>query len=82
MAQTTIVTSRCIRWFGVLLLAVACGCSAAYHDYPCGCVPYGYCPLPPLPYAAYETCHTPVAACYLADQPVATHAESQPMDCQ
>jgi hypothetical protein len=29
------------------------GCAPAYHDYPQGCVRYGYCPPPPLPLVAY-----------------------------
>ena len=53
------------RWLGVVVLATALGCAAAYHDYPCGVVPYGYCPPPPLPYAEYDSCLTPVAAEYL-----------------
>lgn len=51
----------------MLLLAVPLvlpGCAAAYHDYPCGCVPYAYCPPPPLPYVTYSHCGcpTPIAA--------------------
>ena len=38
------------------------GCAPAYHDYPGGCVRYGYDPLPPMPYASYCGCPTPVAA--------------------
>ena len=80
MVERTNLKSRCIRCFGVLLLVVSCGCSAAYHDYRCGCVAYGYCPGPPLAYTAYDVCPTPIAACYLADQPPAPCAQSLPLD--
>jgi len=46
------------------LLTSAGGCASAYHDYPCGRVPYGYCAPPPLPYAQYEACPTPFANRY------------------
>lgn len=45
---------------GVILLAAA-GCAPAYHAYPCGCVPYGYCPEPPLPFTDYCGRPTPRA---------------------
>lgn len=38
------------------------GCAHAYHEYPCGCIPYDYCPEPPLPYTAYGECPTPIAS--------------------
>jgi hypothetical protein len=41
------------------LLVSLSGCAAAYHDYPGCCIPYLYCPPPPLPYVAYEGCHCP-----------------------
>ena len=47
------------------ILVGICGCAAAYHDYPCGNVHYGYCAPPPLPYAGFEACPTPLAAGYL-----------------
>jgi hypothetical protein len=37
----------------VALFATAGGCARAYHAYPCGCVPYGYCAEPPLPHVMY-----------------------------
>ena len=74
MVKRTILKSRCVGWFGLLPLVISCGCSAAYHDYPCGCVPYRYCPPPPMRYAAYDACPTPLAACYLEN---ATHWQSQ-----
>ena len=59
---------------GAMTLVVASGCAAAYHDYPDGCVAYDYCPLPPLPYATYQACPTPVAQCY------STVGETQPSE--
>jgi hypothetical protein len=52
----------CPMWHvtGVLLMSIA-GCAHAYHDYPCGCVPYGYCPPQPLAYTGYAACPTPMA---------------------
>lgn len=44
------------------LAVLSCGCAQAYHDYPCGCVPYGYGPEPPLPYRRYASCPTPIAS--------------------
>ena len=49
-----------------LLLAATAGCAAAYHDYPCGNISYGYCPPPPLPYTGFDTCPTPLAADYFS----------------
>jgi hypothetical protein len=58
------------------LLLGAIGCAAAYHDYPCGCPPYGYCPPSPLPYTVYCGCPTP-AAMHYGHKPVLTnHVES------
>jgi hypothetical protein len=57
----------------VLLIAIAGGCAAACHDCSCGgCVPYTYCPPPPLPYRTYCGCATPVAAYYSTSQQVVT----------
>ncbi len=36
--------------------ALVAGCAPAYHDYPHGCVRYGYCPPPPLPLVPYPLC--------------------------
>ena len=44
-----------------LAALVSLGCASAYHDNPCGCVSYDYCPRPPLPYIHYAGCPTPVA---------------------
>jgi hypothetical protein len=63
--------AQILYWCGVPLLAAACGCAAAYRDYPCGCVPYGYRAPPPLPYTAYDACPTPIAGCYVTEQPPA-----------
>jgi hypothetical protein len=51
----------------LFLLAVpvsVSGGAAAYHDYACGCPPYGYCPPSPLPYTGYCGCPTPAALHY------------------
>jgi hypothetical protein len=46
----------------VVVLAMYLGCASAYHSYPSGsCIPYGYCPEPPLPYATYESAHCPTS---------------------
>jgi hypothetical protein len=44
-----------IPWKTALLLVplLVAGCAPAYHDYPRGCVRYGYCPPPPLPHIWY-----------------------------
>ena len=50
---------------GLVFFLGLSGCARAYHAYPRGCcIPYDYCPAPPLPYAAYNDCHcpTPIAA--------------------
>lgn len=52
-------TSTMARLLGVALLASLSGCATAYHDYPGCCIPYRYCPCPPLPYITYEGCHCP-----------------------
>ncbi len=36
--------------------ALVAGCAPAYHEYPHGCVRYGYCPPPPLPPVPYPPC--------------------------
>jgi hypothetical protein len=53
-----------VMWLlaGVALFAGTGGCARAYHAYPCGCVPYGYCAEPPLPHVMYCGCCTAVAA--------------------
>ena len=54
--------------FAILALAVALihsGCARSYHAYPCGKVPYCYCPPTPLPYRHYCACPTCIAAQYL-----------------
>jgi hypothetical protein len=61
------MSSKRVLAFGVaLLLGVwGVGCSHAYHHYPpCSCIPYTYCPQPPLPYVTYGSCHcpTPIAS--------------------
>lgn len=60
---------RSMSWGGTILLIVSGGCAGAYHDYPCGCVPYGYSPPPPLAYTAYNAWPTPVAECFLTQNP-------------
>lgn len=62
-----------VGWCGVFVALAASGCAAAYHDYPCGCIPYAYCPPPPLAYGPYEACPTPIARCYALDQPALPH---------
>ena len=54
----------------IWLLISAGGCAAAYHDYPCGTVPYEYCAPQPLPYTGYDSCPTPIARYYLSQGPV------------
>lgn len=70
----------CLAWFGATLLVISGGCAAAYHDYPCGCIPYGYCPPPPLAYTVYNACPTPIARCYLADDVSARADLAMPPD--
>jgi hypothetical protein len=48
-------------WLAATLLTAMLGCAPAYHAYPCGCVPYGYCQEPPLPFTNYCGCPTPQA---------------------
>ena len=47
------------KLLGVVLIVSLSGCITAYHDYPGCCIPYLYCPPPPLPYVRYEGCHCP-----------------------
>jgi len=42
------------------------GCASSYHAYPCGRVPYCYCPPSPLPHSDYHACPTCLASKYLA----------------
>lgn len=56
------------RWLGLILLVSLSGCAQAYQSYPCGCIPYGYCPDRPLPYRTYSGCPTPIASTYLPKQ--------------
>ena len=58
--------AKILGFCGVPLLVAFAGCAAAYRDYPGGCVPYGYCPPPPLAYTVYDACPTPIANCYTA----------------
>ncbi len=53
-----------LGWCGAVLLIITGGCAPAYHAYPCGCIPYGYDPPPPLAYPHYGACPTPVAEEY------------------
>lgn len=62
------------RVLALILLIVSSGCAGAYRDYPKGCVPYGYCPQPPLPYVEYFGCPTPIAERYLV-RPSAVSAQ-------
>ncbi|MFV2069728.1 MAG: hypothetical protein ACC645_22410 [Pirellulales bacterium] len=60
---------RAWPWLLYAMLVIGTtGCAQAYRDYPCGDVPYAYCPAPPLPYDTYDACPTPVAKCYLASE--------------
>ena len=59
-----ILRTKSCRWLGLILLASLSGCASAYDSYPCGAIPYGYCPDPPLPYSTYSGCPTPVASSY------------------
>lgn len=56
------------RWFFAALVTLILGCAPSYHDYPCGCVPYGYCAPAPLPFREFDDCccPTPIAAEYQA----------------
>ena len=51
---------------GIVVIAALSGCASAYHAFPDLCVPYAYCPQPPLPYTTYSHCGcpTPIAAQY------------------
>ena len=51
--------------FVITLLVALSGCAGTYHQYPYGCVSYGYSPPAPLPYGAYCGCPIPVAATYV-----------------
>ena len=64
------------KLLGIALIVSLSGCAAAYHDYPGCCIPYVYCPPPPLPYAAYEGCHcpTPGVSLYLQQHGTPTTA--------
>lgn len=66
------------RLLGVALIVSFSGCAAAYQDYPGCCIPYLYCPPPPLPYVAYEGCHcpTPGASLYLQQHGISGNAAS------
>ena len=73
----------------LIVPALVAGCAPAYHDYPHGCVRYGYCPPPPLPlvpYAPPPVEHIeclPAAADYLKLPPVpldANQAEPVPYE--
>jgi len=70
---------RAWRWlFSAVLVIGTTGCAGAYHDYPSGCVPYAYCPAPPLPYHDYHGCPTPIAKGYLADSRRSKASEDRP----
>jgi hypothetical protein len=51
---------------GIVLAAALSGCAAGYRAYQGPCIPYAYCPPPPLPYTLYTPCGcpTPIAARY------------------
>jgi hypothetical protein len=57
---------RAWRVLGIVVATALSGCAAAYHDDPDPCIPYAYCPPPPLPYATYAPCGCPtlIAAQY------------------
>ena len=67
--------------FVALATVAVSGCAAAYHAYADGCVPYEYCPPAPLPYACYQACPTPVAACHrtAVPAPVVQPAADMPL---
>ena len=44
---------------GIVLMIALSGCASGYHAYRCGCIPYRYCPEPPLPYTTYCSSHCP-----------------------
>ena len=55
-------------------------CAPAYHNSPCGCVPYEYDAPPPLPYTRYTDCRasdapTPDAQSYLGESASAISGE-------
>lgn len=70
---------RALPLLGSAVLIAVCGCAPAYHAYPGLCIPYTYCPQPPLPYATYPKCHcpTPVTSRYLESN-VGSKEETQP----
>ena len=52
------------------------GCAPAYHDYPHGCVRYGYCPPPPLPHVGYPPLTTCAGSdCGSISKELADHGE-------
>jgi hypothetical protein len=63
------------KLLGVALIVSLFGCAAARHDYPDSCIPYLYCPPPPLPYVAYDGCHCPTPGATLNSQ---QHGSSGP----
>ncbi len=63
-----------------ILLIASSGCAAAHRDYEDGCVPLNYCPLPPLPYAEYRGCPTPIAERYSSlTAPAGEKASTEPI---
>ncbi len=69
-------------WLVAVSLCMTFGCASAYHAYPCGCVPYGYCPGPPLPFTNYCGCPTPQAAKYRSAHPTTAIEEGEsPAPC-
>lgn len=64
----------------VAVMAAAAGCAPGYHAYPCGAVPYTYCPEPPLPFTHY--CGYPTSCEIHQDLPEAPPADAadQPLD--
>lgn len=63
------------RLLGAALLLSLPGCATAYRDYSGCCIPYVYCPPPPLPYVTYESCHCPTPGTSLRFQ---QHGDSNP----
>ncbi len=63
------------------LLSIPFGCASAYHAYPCGCVPYGFCPAPPLPFSNYCGCLTPRATQFQCGHATAASKEGESLPC-
>jgi hypothetical protein len=56
-----------LSWILIGLSICSNGCVHAYRAYPDGCIPYDYCPSPPLPYTRSTGCPTPIANRWISE---------------